>query len=327
MTALLSIENYHLDIPTFDGTLKVLDGINLSLAQGETLGIVGESGCGKTVLARSILGIGPQRARRTSGRMTFDSMPLDELNEAEWRRIRGVKISMIFQDPMTYLNPLLTVGRQLSDVLVAHARALGRPALSRQERRRRCNELLEQVQIRDPERVEASYPHQLSGGMRQRILIAMALAGEPKLLIADEPTTALDVTIQAQILDLLRDLVHRLGLTVVMISHDVGAIAAIAQRVAVMYAGVVVEQGATNNILTRPRHPYTQGLLAALPDIEGDHQSLEAIPGTIPNLIHPPSGCRFHPRCPRATAICTSEKPAMTSIGVDHVVACHHALD
>jgi oligopeptide/dipeptide ABC transporter ATP-binding protein len=327
MTALLSIENYHLDIPTFDGTLKVLDGINLSLAQGETLGIVGESGCGKTVLARSILGIGPQRARRTSGRMTFDSMPLDELNEAEWRRIRGVKISMIFQDPMTYLNPLLTVGRQLSDVLVAHARALGRPSLSRQERRRRCSELLEQVQIRDLERVEASYPHQLSGGMRQRILIAMALAGEPKLLIADEPTTALDVTIQAQILDLLRDLVHRLGLTVVMISHDVGAIAAIAQRVAVMYAGVVVEQGATNDILTRPRHPYTQGLLAALPDIEGGHQSLEAIPGTIPNLIHPPSGCRFHPRCPRATAICTSEKPAMTSIGADHVVACHHALD
>lgn len=327
MTALLSIENYHLDIPTFDGTLKVLDGINLSLAQGETLGIVGESGCGKTVLARSILGIGPQRARRTSGRMTFDSMPLDELNEAEWRRIRGVKISMIFQDPMTYLNPLLTIGRQLSDVLVAHARALGRPVLSRQERRRRCRELLEQVQIRDPERVEASYPHQLSGGMRQRILIAMALAGEPKLLIADEPTTALDVTIQAQILDLLRDLVHRLGLTVVMISHDVGAIAAIAQRVAVMYAGVVVEQGTTNDILTRPRHPYTQGLLAALPDIEGNHHSLEAIPGTIPNLIHPPSGCRFHPRCPRATAICTSEKPAMTSIGADHVVACHHALD
>ncbi|GEO16505.1 ABC transporter ATP-binding protein [Microvirga aerophila] len=327
MTALLSIENYHLDIPTFDGTLKVLDGINLSLAQGETLGIVGESGCGKTVLARSILGIGPQRARRTSGRMTFDSMPLDELNEAEWRRIRGVKISMIFQDPMTYLNPLLTVGRQLSDVLVAHARALSRPALSRQERRRRCSELLDQVQIRDPERVEASYPHQLSGGMRQRILIAMALAGEPKLLIADEPTTALDVTIQAQILDLLRDLVHRLGLTVVMISHDVGAIAAIAQRVAVMYAGVVVEQGATNDILTHPRHPYTQGLLGALPDIEGDHQSLEAIPGTIPNLIHPPSGCRFHPRCPRATAICTSDKPAMTSIGADHVVACHHALD
>jgi oligopeptide/dipeptide ABC transporter ATP-binding protein len=327
MTALLSIENYHLDIPTFDGTLKVLDGINLTLAQGETLGIVGESGCGKTVLARSILGIGPQRAQRTRGRMTFDSMPLDELNEAEWRRIRGVKISMIFQDPMTYLNPLLTIGRQLSDVLVAHARALGKSALSRQERRRRCRELLEQVQIRDPERVEASYPHQLSGGMRQRILIAMALAGEPKLLIADEPTTALDVTIQAQILDLLRDLVHRLGLTVVMISHDVGAIAAIAQRVAVMYAGVVVEQGATNDILTRPRHPYTQGLLAALPDIEGDHQSLEAIPGTIPNLIHPPSGCRFHPRCPRATAICTSEKPAMTRIGADHVVACHHALD
>jgi oligopeptide/dipeptide ABC transporter ATP-binding protein len=325
--ALLSIENYRLDIPTFDGTLKVLDGIDLSLSAGETLGIVGESGCGKTVLARSILGIGPQQARRTSGRMVFDSTPLDDLSESEWRRIRGVKISMIFQDPMTYLNPLLTVGRQLSDVLVAHARALGRPSPSRRQLGSRCRELLEQVQIRDAERVEASYPHQLSGGMRQRILIAMALAGEPRLLIADEPTTALDVTIQAQILDLLKDLVSRLGLTVVMISHDVGAIAAISQRVAVMYAGVVVEQGPTQEILTRPRHPYTQGLLAALPDIEGDHASLDAIAGTIPNLIHPPAGCRFHPRCPRATAICTAEKPAMRPIGADHAVACHHALD
>jgi peptide/nickel transport system ATP-binding protein len=325
MTALLTIENYHLDIPTFDGALKVLDGIDLSLRQGETLGIVGESGCGKTVLARSILGIGPAKAKRISGRMVFDETELDDLDEASWRKIRGVKISMIFQDPMTYLNPLLTIGRQLSDVIVAHKRAKGEAAPSRQRRAERCRELLGQVQIQDAVRVEASYPHQLSGGMRQRVLIAMALAGEPKLLIADEPTTALDVTIQAQILDLLRDLVDRLGLTVVMISHDVGAIAAIARRVAVMYAGVVVEQGTTNEILTRPRHPYTQGLLAALPDIEGENHALEAIPGTIPNLIHPPSGCRFHPRCPRATEICTRTKPKNRSIGADHVVACHHA--
>jgi oligopeptide/dipeptide ABC transporter ATP-binding protein len=325
MTALLHIEDYRLDIPTFDGTLKVLDGINLSLDQGETLGIVGESGCGKTVLARSILGIGPATAKRMSGSMTFDSVALDNLGESEWRRIRGVKISMIFQDPMTYLNPLFTIGRQLSDVVAAHRRAKGGRAPSRAEQREICGTLLEQVQIHDTARVIGSYPHQLSGGMRQRVLIAMALAGEPQLLIADEPTTALDVTIQAQILDLLRDLVARLGLTVVMISHDVGAIAAIARRVAVMYAGVVVEQGLTDDILTRPRHPYTQGLLGALPDIEGERHILEAIPGTIPNLIHPPSGCRFHPRCPRATEICAIEKPAARSIGADHVVACHHA--
>ncbi|WP_210492713.1 ABC transporter ATP-binding protein [Microvirga antarctica] len=326
MTAFLTIEDYRLDIPTFDGDLKVLDGITLSLEKGETLGIVGESGCGKTVLARSILGIGPARGKRMSGRMVFDSIELDELDESEWRRIRGVKISMIFQDPMTYLNPLFTIGRQLADVVVAHGRAKAERTPSRDEQRRRCDALLEQVQIRDSARVFDSYPHQLSGGMRQRVLIAMALAGEPQLLIADEPTTALDVTIQAQILELLRDLVSRLGLTVVMISHDVGAIAAIARRVAVMYAGVVVEQGRTEDILTRPRHPYTQGLLAALPEIEGERHVLEAIPGTIPNLIHPPSGCRFHPRCPRATDICSVEKPVARSIGADHVVACHHAL-
>jgi oligopeptide/dipeptide ABC transporter ATP-binding protein len=278
------------------------------------------------VLARSILGIGPAKGRRISGRIVFGAVELDNLDEAGWRRIRGVKISMIFQDPMTYLNPLFTIGRQLSDVVAVHTRAKGERAASRPAQRERCHALLEQVQIRDSARVFDSYPHQLSGGMRQRVLIAMALAGEPQLLIADEPTTALDVTIQAQILDLLRDLVDRLGLTVVMISHDVGAIAAIARRVAVMYAGVVVEQGPTQEILTRPAHPYTHGLLAALPDIEGARAVLEAIPGTIPNLIHPPSGCRFHPRCPRATEICTVEKPASRKIGADHVVACHHPI-
>ena len=327
MSALLEIKDYRLDIKTFDGRIKVLDGIDLSVERGDTLGIVGESGCGKTVLVRSVMGIGPAAGERMSGTLSFDGQSLEGLSEAGWRKLRGVRISMIFQDPMTYLNPLLTIGRQLGDVVAAHARARGKSAPSRRERRARAKDLLERVRIPDPEQCVDQFPHQLSGGMRQRVLIALALAGDPELLIADEPTTALDVTIQAQILALLRDLVTRLDLTVVMISHDVGAIAAIARRIAVMYAGVVVEQGETRALLRQPRHPYTQGLLAAIPELEGDKGELAAIPGTIPDLIAPPSGCRFHPRCSRATEICAATKPAMLSAGKDHAVACHHAFD
>jgi oligopeptide/dipeptide ABC transporter ATP-binding protein len=325
MSALLAIEDYHLAINTFDGPARVLNGIDLSLEEGETLGIVGESGCGKTVLARTILGIGPGRAERTAGRILFEGEDVDGLSERQWRGIRGVKISMIFQDPMTYLNPLFTIGRQLGDAIAAHARAerLAKPGAG--ARRARAAELLDQVGMREPDRVLDSYPHQLSGGMRQRVLIALALSGKPRLLIADEPTTALDVTVQAQVLRLLRDLVDRLGLTVMMISHDVGAIAAIAGRVAVMYAGNVVEQGATARLLARPLHPYTQGLLAALPEIDGERRHLAGVPGTIPSLIDPPSGCRFHPRCPRATAICAAERPMMRAADLSHAVACHHA--
>ncbi|SFU74786.1 oligopeptide/dipeptide ABC transporter, ATP-binding protein, C-terminal domain-containing protein [Methylobacterium sp. 174MFSha1.1] len=325
MSPLLAIEDYHLAIPTFDGPARVLDGIDLALDEGETLGIVGESGCGKTVLARSILGIGPGRARRTGGRILFEGRDVGALSERDWRGVRGVKISMIFQDPMTYLNPLFTIGRQLGDAIAAHARAQGATKPGRAERRARAAELLAQVALREPERVLDSYPHQLSGGMRQRVLIALALSGKPRLLIADEPTTALDVTVQAQVLRLLRDLVETLRLTVVMISHDVGAIAALTERVAVMYAGNVVEEGATARVLARPLHPYTRGLLAALPEIDGEIRRLTGVPGTIPSLIDPPSGCRFHPRCPRATAICTTERPAMRRADPVHTVACHHA--
>ncbi|MET7241741.1 ABC transporter ATP-binding protein [Methylobacterium sp. EM32] len=325
MSPLLAIEDYHLAIPTFDGPARVLNGIDLALDEGETLGIVGESGCGKTLLARSILGIGPGRAQRTGGRILFEGRDVGALSERDWRGIRGVKISMIFQDPMTYLNPLFTIGRQLGDAIAAHARAQGSVKPGRAERRARAAELLAQVALREPERVLDSCPHQLSGGMRQRVLIALALSGKPRLLIADEPTTALDVTVQAQVLRLLRDLVETLRLTVVMISHDVGAIAALTTRVAVMYAGNVVEEGATARVLAHPLHPYTRGLLAALPEIDGEIRRLQGVPGTIPSLIDPPSGCRFHPRCPRATAICTTERPAMRRADPAHRVACHHA--
>ncbi|MGV8935657.1 MAG: ABC transporter ATP-binding protein [Allorhizobium sp.] len=268
MSNLLDIANYSLDIDTFDGPVHVLKGINLSVKRGDTLGIVGESGSGKTVLVRSILGIGPTRSRQLGGTVTFDGIDLQTLDEKGWRKIRGVRISMIFQDPMTFLNPLFTIGQQLSDVIAAHMRAAGTPNSGKAGRRVRAEHLLDQVGISDPARVFDQYPHQLSGGMRQRVLISMALAGEPDLLIADEPTTALDVTVQAQVLELINELVARLNLTVIMISHDVGAIAMVAKRCAVMYQGEIVEQGMTADILNAPQHPYTQRLLAAVPDID-----------------------------------------------------------
>jgi len=268
MSALLEIRDYTLDIDTFDGPVHVLKHVNLTVRRGETLGIVGESGSGKTVLVRSVLGIAPKRARTVSGSVRFDGIDLAALDDRGWKKIRGVRISMIFQDPMTYLNPLFSIGQQIGDVIAAHNRATGKtmPAAAR---RARAEELLDQVGIPDPARVCDQYPHQLSGGMRQRVLIAMALSGEPDLLIADEPTTALDVTVQAQVLELINELVARLNLTVIMISHDVGAIAMVARRCAVMYRGEIVEEGETRDVLRAPQHEYTRRLLAAVPDIDG----------------------------------------------------------
>ncbi len=267
MSDLLEIRNLTLDIDTFDGPVHVLKRIDLRVKRGETLGIVGESGSGKTVLVRSILGIGPKRARVVAGSISFDGTDLSTLTDRDWKKIRGVRISMIFQDPMTYLNPLFTIGRQIGDVIAAHNRATG-TSMGAKAVRARCEELLDQVGIPDPARVCDQYPHQLSGGMRQRVLIAMALSGKPDLLIADEPTTALDVTVQAQVLDLINELVEKLNLTVIMISHDVGAIATVAKRCAVMYRGEIVEEGATVDILNAPKHDYTKKLLAAVPDID-----------------------------------------------------------
>ncbi|MFB9949258.1 ABC transporter ATP-binding protein [Rhizobium puerariae] len=265
---LLDITNYRLDIGTFDGPVHVLKGINLSVNRGDTLGIVGESGSGKTVLVRSVLGIGPKSSRVVEGGIAFDGQDITSLPEKDWRKIRGIRISMIFQDPMTYLNPLFSIGRQISDVIAAHEKAAGQGVSSKAARRARTEELLDQVGLPNPSRLFDQYPHQLSGGMRQRILIAMALAGKPDILIADEPTTALDVTVQAQVLDLINSLVEKLNLTVIMISHDIGAIATVAKRCAVMYKGEIVEQGLTSDILREPKHEYTRRLLAAVPDID-----------------------------------------------------------
>ncbi|CDZ47891.1 ABC transporter ATP-binding protein [Neorhizobium galegae] len=281
---LLDIQNYRLDIGTFDGPVHVLKDINLKVNRGDTLGIVGESGSGKTVLVRSVLGIGPKASRVVEGSIAFDGQGITALSEKDWTKIRGIRISMIFQDPMTYLNPLFTIGQQISDVIAAHEKAAGKGVSSKAARRARTEELLDQVGLPNPAMLFDQYPHQLSGGMRQRVLIAMALSGKPDLLIADEPTTALDVTVQAQVLDLIKSLVKKLNLTVIMISHDIGAIATIAKRCAVMYKGEIVEQGLTADILSAPKHEYTRRLLAAVPDIDTASAKVAAEPavGTPP---------------------------------------------
>ncbi len=322
---LLEIRDYSLSISTFDGVLKVLDGINLSIAPGEAVGIVGETGCGKSITVKSVVGLVPSPpARVEAGSVRFDGRDITSADEATIRRIRGQEIAMIFQDPMTYLNPLFTVGRQLRDVIQAKDRL--KPQSERRDKRSiqaKAVELLSQVHLPNPERQLDAYPHQLSGGMRQRVLIAMALAGAPKLLIADEPTTALDVTIQAQILDLVKDLVERLGMAVLVISHDLGVVAAICQRIVVMYAGTVVEDATTEALFENPKHPYTRGLLAAIPRLDGSADSLASIAGTIPNLIDPPRGCRFHPRCAEAGETCRQAKPPSLEGAPGHWVACH----
>jgi oligopeptide/dipeptide ABC transporter ATP-binding protein len=324
--SLLEITDYRLAFDGFDGTAAVLDGIDLAVEAGETLGIVGETGCGKSVLARSLLQLNPAPpARVVSGRIRFEGQDLLRLPEAGMRRLRGRRIAMIFQDPASYLNPLLAIGTQLVDVIRGQDRAAGGTVRPRQEARALAAELLAAVGLAEPERLLDSHPHQLSGGMRQRVLIAMALAGEPSLLVADEPTTALDVTVQAQVLALISRLVAERGLTLILISHDLGVIAQSCARVAVMYAGTVVEEAPTADLLARPLHPYAQGLLAAVPDLDRPEHRPSGIPGSIPNLLRPPGGCRFHPRCPRATAECAAVKPLLRELAPAHRVACHHA--
>ena len=326
MSALVSIRDYRLAFDTFDGTAHVLDGIDLSLDAGDTLGIVGETGCGKSVLARSILALNPSPpARVVSGEIRFRGQDILHLPERDMRKLRGRAISMVFQDPASYLNPLLSVGTQMEDAIRGQDAGAGTRTRPRRAARALAAELLSAVGLPEPARLLDSHPHQLSGGMRQRVLIAMALAGEPELLVADEPTTALDVTVQAQVLALIARLVAERGLALILISHDLGVVAASCARVAVMYAGTVVEEAPTAELLARPLHPYARGLIAAVPDLDRPQHRPQGIPGSIPGLISPPTGCRFHPRCQAATDRCRVEKPLPRAVLPGHADACHHA--
>ena len=320
---LLSIEDFRLDFDTFDGVYRAIDGVSFDLAAGESLGIVGETGCGKSVTAKSILGLVPAPpARVVSGRIRYAGEDLLAAGEARLRALRGVEIAMIFQDPMTYLNPVFTIGQQLMDVILAHQRV--RPQserLGRREAREHAIEMLRRVHLPNPERQMRAYPHQLSGGMRQRVLIAQALSGNPRLLIADEPTTALDVTIQAQILDLIAELMEDLDLSVIMISHDLGVVANLCRRVIVMYAGQVVEDASVPRLFSSPGHPYTRGLLRAVPHPGRKASALAGIPGTLPNLYDPPPGCRFQQRCVHAMPACAGGIP-LYELGPEQRVAC-----
>ncbi len=316
---ILSVRDLTTELATERGRFAAVDGVSFDLYPGEVLGIVGESGCGKSMTALSILGLVPQPPGRiTGGRVLFEGRDLLRLPERELQRIRGAAISMIFQEPTTSLNPVFTIGDQIAETLRRHER------LGRRAARARAVELLAKVGIPAPaERLDA-YPHELSGGMRQRVMIAIALACNPKVLLADEPTTALDVTIQAQILDLLERLQAELGMAVVIITHDLGIVAEFAHRVLVMYAGRVIEEGSVEAIFDRPAHPYTRGLLASLPDLEGESERLVAIPGSVPQLGELGPGCRFAPRCAFAEAACRAADPPLLRVG-DRAVACVRA--
>jgi peptide/nickel transport system ATP-binding protein len=322
--ALLEIENLQTHFRTPDGVNRAVDGLSLAIEAGQTLAIVGESGCGKSVTAMSVLRLIPEPPGRIAGRITFDGRDLLRLSDAEMRDIRGNDISMIFQEPMTSLNPVLTVGRQIREPLRLHQR------LDRAGAEKRAVEMLALVGIPEPQRRVDEYPHQLSGGMRQRVMIAMALACNPKLLIADEPTTALDVTVQAQILDLMRDLKRRVGAAIMLITHDLGVVAEVAEHVVVMYAGRKVEEAPARQLFAHPRHPYTQGLLGAVPklgsSLAGDAGRLSEIPGLVPSLKSRIQGCVFASRCPQATEICGQAAPALEEKAAGHRVACHHAV-
>ena len=297
-----------------------MDGVSLSVEKGRTLGIVGESGCGKSVLSLSVMRLVPPPGRIAAGRILFDGRDLLTLPSAEMRDIRGRRIAMIFQEPMTSLNPVFTIGDQITEAIRAHDRTRSAAAL-----KSRAIAALERVRLPTPARQFDKYPHQLSGGMRPRVMIAMALACEPDLLIADEPTTALDVTVQAQILDLLRELQQQSGMAIVLITHDLGVVAEMADEVAVMYAGRVVERARGADIFDDPQHPYTLGLLGSIPRIEETRPRLLAIEGTVPPPFDLPQGCRFNPRCVFAGSGCTVEDPMLRPIGAAHEVACLRA--
>lgn len=318
---LLSVQDLSIAFATDEGVVDVVDRVALELHQGETLGLVGESGCGKSVTALALMGLLPQPSGRiSSGTITLGGQDLLGISEQERRSVRGRRISMIFQEPMTALNPVQRIGNQLMESIRLH-----RPEADKDEGYGECIKILEQVGIPDPSQRLSEYPHQLSGGMRQRVMIAMALIHVPDILIADEPTTALDVTIQAQILELIAELQKVNGMSVIFITHDLAVIAEIADRVCVMYAGRIVEESTAPELFESPMHPYTRGLLNSIPKLEGTPKTqLATIPGLVPSFQDMPSGCRFRNRCSYAQALCADEIPKFRKEGTTHSVACHY---
>ena len=320
-TPLLVLDNLQTHFRTEDGVVKAVDGVSLSVQPGEVIGIVGESGSGKSVLSLSVMQLVSEPGRHAGGSITFDGRNLFNLSKREMAALRGNRLAMIFQDPTTCLNPFLTVERQLTEVLERHKH------MTRKEARKHSIAMLERVGIPDAPRRIDQYPHQFSGGMRQRVMIAMALLCEPALLIADEPTTALDVTIQAQILDLLRDLQRDFNTAVLLITHDLGVVAGMADRIVVMYAGRVVEEAPAVTLFDTPGHPYTRGLINALPRLTGPRGALTPIPGLPPDLSRLPPGCPFNPRCSSTDETqCKTVRPALEAVGPAHCTACWHPL-
>ena len=317
--ALLEVRDLRTYFRTDDGIVKAVDGVNFTVEKGKTLGIVGESGSGKSVTCLTIMGLNPKKSAITSGEALFNGEDLITMSKKRLREIRGNDVAMIFQDPMTSLNPVHTVGKQLVEAIQLHR------DVSKRQAKLRALELLKAVGIPRAERRIDDYPHQFSGGMRQRVMIAMALVNDPDLLIADEPTTALDVTTQAQILELMDRLQREFGSAIIMITHDLGVIAEIADEVVVMYAARVAEKGTVEQLFTRPHHPYTWGLLGSLPRLDADTERLVQIQGQPPSLLNPPRGCRFNPRCPYVMNICKQKEPDLRPISDEgeHLQACH----
>lgn len=314
---LVDIQHERLSFFTPAGEVKALNDVSIHLNDGEVLGIVGESGSGKSVTAYSLMGLTAYPGKLVGGTIDFNGHRINDLSEKEFRKIRGNEVSIIFQDPMTSLNPVYTIGNQIMEVILLHTDK------NKEQARARAKELLELVGINEPEKRLKQYPHELSGGMRQRVMIAIALACEPKLLIADEPTTALDVTIQAQILELMMELKEKLGMAIIMITHDLGVVASMCDRIAVMYAGRIVEYGTTDDIFYNPKHEYTKGLLKSIPRLDAkEHERLVPIEGTPIDLLNPPTGCPFAPRCSNCMKICLREMAPVTTFDDVHYTQC-----
>ncbi len=320
-SVLLDVKNLKTYFHTFRGLIKAVDGISFNVKKGEVIGIVGESGSGKSVTSFSIMGLVESPGVVNADHILFDREDIHKVDEKRMMKVRGKEISMVFQDPMTSLNPLYTIKQQMEEMLILHA-----PQLSSHDRHERCVRLLQQVRIHNPEEALKMYPHQFSGGMRQRVIVAIAMAADPKLIIADEPTTALDVTIQAQVLHLMYDLVRKKDMALMLITHDLAVVSQLADRIVVMYSGKIMEQGSRDDIIERPLHPYTVGLLECIPRMNRDKERLYQIPGNVPNMLELPKGCKFSTRCRYCQEICIEVDPDPRELRPEQMVSCHFPL-